>query len=152
MNNKTFRQTFLKLLALVTVCFAGFGFTAKMGLDSYEIYLNNTLILKQFVNQPLNLRKLQLDKAKESDQLRIYYTHCTNKGVGTGRRIVINDQQGHALKTWEFADVNHADGGMVITVKALRELEKRYANRQLSLHYLTDEHPQGELLARVALE
>lgn len=80
-----------QMFALITLCFTVFSFTTKLGLDSYEIYLNNKLILKQLVNQPLNLRILQLSRAKENDQLRVIYKHCTLEGAGTGRTIVLKD-------------------------------------------------------------
>jgi len=152
MGHKTSKQALMKLFMLVTLCFIAFGFTARTGLDGYEIYLNDKLILKQFVNQPLSLRKLRLDKADQSDQLRIHYRHCTPKGVGTGRSIAIKDQQGKTLKKWEFADSGDSDVGMVIPVKALVQLEKHHSGQDLRLYYAAHEHPEGEMLASVQLE
>ncbi|MGK6352190.1 hypothetical protein [Parapedobacter sp. DT-150] len=152
MKHHTIRQASLKVFALVAVCFIAFGFTSIVGLDSYSIYLNNKLILKQYVNQPLNLRKLQLHKANEQDQLRIFYTHCNQEGAGTGRSIAIKDQRGNILKKWDFADTKGTDEGMVISVKALTQLEKDHADRTLSLHYAADELPNGELLAALQLD
>ncbi len=147
MKPETFKQTFRKLYALAALCFIAFGFTTKAGLDSYEIYLNDKLILKQSVNQPLNLRKLQLNAANDNDELRIHYRHCTSKEVGTGRSIVIKDRKGNIVEKWKFADVSSYKSGMVIPVKALRELEKGKSGRDLSLHYTALEHPAGEMLA-----
>lgn len=152
MQHTTCTHAFAKVLALVTLCLAVFAFTAKAGLDSYEIYLNDKLILKQYVNQPLNLRKLQLEKANDNDQLRIYYKHCTGKGVGMGRSIAIKDGKGHTLKQWEFADATGSDTGMVISVKELLQLEKDNVHQDLSLHYTAKELPEGEMLAFFRLE
>ena len=75
MKHIKFYQAFMGLFTLITLSFTASGFASKFGLDGYEIYLNNKLILKQYVNQPLNLRVLQLTKANEGDELRIKYNH-----------------------------------------------------------------------------
>lgn len=146
MKQSTFKQAFIKIFTLITLSLTAFSFTTKFGLDGYEIYLNNKLILKQYVNQPLSLRVLQLDKANEGDNLRIKYTHCTVKGPGTGRSIVLQDEQGNTLKKWAFADAA-SDYNMTIPVKELLQLEKKNANHELSLHYAARELPKGETLA-----
>ncbi len=152
MQYTTFKRAFMQLFTLVTLSFITFGFTTTVGLDSYEIYLNDKLILKQFVNQPLSLRKLQLDKANDNDRLRIYYRHCNTPETGTGRSIVVKDKRGNTLKKWEFADAAGSNTDMVISVKELLRLEKNNANHDLSLHYTAREHPKGEMLAAIRLE
>jgi hypothetical protein len=147
MKQIKFNQTFIKLFTLITLCFTTFGFTSKFGLDSYEIYLNNKLVLKQTVNQPLSLRMLKLDAAKESDQLQINYRHCTGKGVGTDRSIILKDDKGNTLKKWTFANATSSDLNMTIAVKELLQLEKKNASRELSLYYTARELPKGETLA-----
>lgn len=144
MKHTTFKQPLLKLLALFVLCLAVFGFTADRGLDTYEIYLNNKLILKQAVNTPLSLRKLQLDKANKDDRLRIFYTHCTNNnGSGTGRSITIKNEKGDVLKKWTFKD---ADKGMEISVKELLQIEKQNGGKALSLHYVAQELSGGDMM------
>ena len=148
MKQIKFNRAFIKIFALITLCFTTFGFTSKFGLDSYEIYLNNKLILKQAVNQPLSLRMLKLGTAKESDQLRINYRHCTTEnGVGTDRIIFLKDDKGNTLKKWAFANATGSDLNMTIAVKELLQLEKKNANRELSLQYTAKELPKGETLA-----
>lgn len=144
-------QLFIQMFTLITLCFALYSFTSKLGLDSYEIYLNNKLILKQTVNQPLSLRMLQLGAAKESDQLRIRYIHCMKEGAGTGRSISLKDEKGTTLKKWVFADTAGSDLTMPIAVKDLLQLEKNYSKHDLSLHYSAHELPKGETLAFLRL-
>lgn len=152
MKQIKFNQAFIKMFTLITLCFTTFGFTSKFGLDSYEIYLNNKLILKQAVNQPLSLRMLKLKDVKESDQLRINYRHCTTeKGVGTDRIILLKDDKGNTLKKWAFANATGSDLNMTIAVKELLQLEKKNANRELSLQYTARELPKGETLATLHL-
>jgi len=152
MKPVTFSQTLIKLFALIALCFTAFSFTAKLGLDSYEIYLNNKLILKQSVNQPLNLRVLQLDKTNDKDQLRIKYKHCTLEGAGTNRSIVMKDEKGNTLKKWSFDDATGADLSMTISVKELLQLQKDHAQHELSLSYTARELPKGETLALLHLK
>jgi hypothetical protein len=147
MQHKTFKQAFMQLCVLVALSFTAFGFTANLGLDSYEIYLNNRLILKQYVNQPLSLRKLQLEKAEANDKLRINYTHCHGNGIGTGRSIAVKDERGNTLRKWDFADGDGTNVGMTIAVTELTQLERKHAHQDLSLHYASKELPKGELLA-----
>ena len=149
MKHTTFNQAFIKMFTLITLCFTAFGFTTNFGLDSYEIYLNNKLILKQSVNQPLSLRVLQLDKANDSDQLRITYTHCMIKGAGKDRSIVLKDEKGNTLKKWAFADATGSDLSMVIPVKELLALQKSNAQHELNLHYTARELPKAQMLALV---
>ncbi len=147
MKRETFNPAIVKQYMLAALCFIAFGFTTNAGLDSYEVFLNDKLILQNYVNKPLDLRKLQLHTASDQDELRIHYKHCTNKGVGTGRSITIKDQKGNILKKWEFADASGSRSAMVIPVKILRELENRSDGSELSLHYTAQENPKGEMLA-----
>jgi hypothetical protein len=126
------------------------SFTTPFGLDKYEIYLNNKLVLKQFVNQPLNLRVLQLDNAKESDQLQIVYSHCRkDNGPGTGRIVALKDEQGATLLKWTFADATGADLKMAIPVKELIHWQRKRAGHELSLYYSANELPKSEMLSMV---
>ena len=143
----TIKQALIRIFALITLCFTVFSFTTMLGLDSYEIYLNNKLILKQSVNQPLNLRILQLSQANDNDQLRINYKHCTVEGAGTDRTIVLKDEKGNTLKKWVFTNASGSDLSMVIPVKELLQLKKNNADHDLSLQYTARELPKGETLA-----
>jgi len=143
MKNSTFKQSMLTLCMLIACCLTLSAFTAYRGLDRYEIYLNSKLIMKQYVNAPLNLRMLQLDKANNDDQLRIIYTHCTDKSVGTDRVIAIQDEKGNILKKWTFDNTTKA---MEIPVKELLQVEKQNNSNRLSLHYTAQELHEGDML------
>lgn len=146
----TFNQAYGRMLALVTTCVLAFGFTTLFGLDSFTIYLNDKLILKQTVNQALSLRVLELGKAGENDKLHIRYNHCTIKGgAGTARNIVLKDKKGKVVKKWAFADATGQDLNMTIPVKELLAIEKTYAGQELSLHYTSRELPKGEMLSHL---
>ncbi|WP_449440619.1 hypothetical protein [Pedobacter steynii] len=152
MKITTFNQAFLKIFTLITLCFITFSFTTKFGLDTYEIYLNDKLVLKQSVRQPLSLRVLQLDKSNTNDQLRINYIHCNTKGAGTYRNIVIKDENGKKLKDWSFANATGSDLTMAISVKELLALIKNNADHDLSLYYTSKELPKSEMLASLKVK
>lgn len=150
MKQLKFNQVLMMMFTLITVVFFAFSFTSKFGLDSYEISLNNEVILKHHVNQPLNLRVLQLSKAKENDQLGIKYTHCTIKnGAGTSRTISVKDEKSNVLKKWVFEDAKGSEFKMFIAVRELLKLEKDYKGQELSLYYSARELPNGEMLSMI---
>ena len=136
----------MKAFVITTLLLTLFTASATAGLDSYSIYLNNKLVLKQSVNEPLNLQGLQLDKADANDQLVIYYSEChaPNK-IGKGRRISVKDDQGNTIKEWRFDDVSGTDNGMKIPVKELLELKKR-SKGNFTLVYAASQLPQGQKL------
>jgi len=133
-------------LVLVSFVFCFSAFTAKAGLDSYEIYLNDKLLVKQYVNQPLSLDNLGLNSSNINDRLVIHYSQCNapNK-LGKGRSILIKDVKGNIVKKWNFADAKNGNTAMVIPVKELLQLEKN-ALSKLSLFYTAEGHG-GQLLA-----
>ena len=95
---------------------------------------------------------LQLSTAKETDILRINYTHCTIKnGAGTSRSLALQDEKGNILKKWVFADATGSDLNMAIAVKELLKLEKNHPGQELSLHYTARELPKGEMLSMIRL-
>jgi hypothetical protein len=149
MQHSTFNQAFMKLFTLITLCFIAVGFTGNLGLDSYEVYLNDKLILKHSVNQPLNLRTLQLDKASADDHLRIIYTHCMVKGAGTDRSIAIKNEKGTVIKKWEFPNATGSNLSMTIPVKELLKIEKASTDHDLRIYYTARELPKGEMLALI---
>lgn len=149
MQSTTFNRRVSQLFMLIVCCFTALSFTTKLGLDRYEIYLNDKLVLQQSVNQPLNLRKLQLNKAAENDELRIYYRHCHTPNTGTGRSIAVKDEKGRLLKKWTFSNAAGTDQGMVIPVKELLRLERAHMQQELSLCYTAHELPKEEALAFV---
>jgi hypothetical protein len=135
-------------LAVFSILLCGTAFKAKAGLDSYEIYLNNKLILKQYVNQPLTLESLGLDQSNINDRLVIHYSQCNAPDkLGKGRSISVKDASGNTIKKWNFADAKSGQTGMVVPVRELLQLEKKTPLSKLSLYYSAEGHATGQLLA-----
>ena len=138
--------------ALLFIFLLGSAFTAKAGLDSYEIYLNDKLLIKQYVNQPLSLEALPLTQANINDRLVINYSQCNmpNK-LGKGRSILVKDAGGRVLKHWKFADAKSGRSSMVIPVKDLLALDKKASRNELALFYAAEGRTEGQLLAHLRL-
>ena len=136
------------LLAVFSILLCGTAFKAKAGLDNYEIYLNNKLILKQYVNQPLTIASLGLDQSNINDQLVIHYSQCNAPDkLAKGRSILVKDVHGNTIKKWNFKDAKEGHTGMIIPVKDLLQLEKKTPLSKLSLYYTAQGHATGQLLA-----
>ncbi|THU41740.1 hypothetical protein FAM09_06470 [Niastella caeni] len=140
MQHRSLKPALMAVLTIISACLL--AFTAKAGGESFEIYLNNKLILRQAVSQSLTLQSLQLDKANKEDQLVIYYNHCG--AIGKGRTIAIRDDKGNVLKEWKFDD---ATKGMTIAVKELLQLEKTYTRTNLNIFYSAQQMPKGRTLS-----
>ena len=145
MQHTNFR-TIATAMTIVGIILSTFTALAG-GVDRYEIYLNNKLLLKQSVNQPLSLQSLQLNKSNAKDELVIYYYHCGQ--TGKGRKIAIRDEKGNVVKEWKFANASGSNTGMTIAVKDLLQLEKNYANDHLSIFYTSELLQQGRMLTGV---
>ncbi|OOG72294.1 hypothetical protein [Algoriphagus sp. A40] len=152
MTKMTFKSALGSTLVLLALSLAMMAFTPMKGMDSYEISLNGKLIMKQYVNQPLNLRMLELENAQAQDQLSIRYTHCTIKGAGSDRTLVLKDEAGHVLKQWEFANNPKENNAMSIRVGELLQLEKDHKDHRITLTYQANELKVGELLAFLQLD
>jgi hypothetical protein len=139
----------LALFSLVFFCAAA---TAKAGLDSYEIYLNEKLILKQYVNEPLKLASLQLSQANINDRIVINYSQCNMPDkIGRGRSISVKDANGKTVKVWKFANASGKKVGMVIPVKELLALNNLVSGKDLAFYYAADGLTQGQMLAHFQL-
>ena len=145
MKRLIFKKSILMAFVLSALCITAFSVTARAGLDVYEIYLNNKLILKQTAAQPLNLKGLELDKANANDQIIIYYSQCNAPNrIGKSRSISVRDANGNIIKEWKFADTQGSNLAMTIPVSELLALQKM--SGQLTLYYAAEGRPTGQAL------
>ena len=139
------RQTLKPAWALVFTCTVLLLQAFKVGgVDVYEIYLNNKLILQQSGNKPVTLQSLQLDKRNINDELVIYYNHCGESG--RQRSIAIRDDKGTTLKEWKFTDASEVRSAMRIPVKELLQLDKNYTHSKLTIFYSAHQLLKGRTL------
>src|SRR5687767_5064066 len=91
----------IRSLALVALCATLFSFSAKIGGDSFTIYLNDKLMLQQYVTPDAGIKNFSLNIGNSDDILKIHYSHCGK--VGSGRSISIQNDENKVLKTWNFS-------------------------------------------------
>ncbi len=134
MKNVSLTRGILKVVALAVVTLM-LGTKAYAGGDIFSIYLNNKLLLRQAAYEPLNVNGLQLQKAKPTDEVVVFYSQChADNKVGKNRSLRLKDEQGNTIKEWKFADTNGPDKGMTISVKELIDLEKRSKGKLLLVY------------------
>jgi hypothetical protein len=134
-----------KLLALAASFMTLSAFTGNMGGDSFTIYLNDKLLLKEYVYGAQGIKNLQLDQRSYNDQLNIYYNHCGQ--TGTDRSIILKDGQNRILKEWHFPDATGANTAMTCRVKDILDLQK--GGGAINLYYTSRELRNGRLLASI---
>jgi len=121
--------------------------SARAGRDSYEIFLNGRLLLRQVVVQPFSLKSLSLDARNTQDNLVIYYSQCNAPARSVkGRSITLRDGRGKILREWKFSDAGDGDGRMSIPVKEILSLSKGNAAGSLQFYYASESRPEGQAL------
>ncbi|MFL5740945.1 MAG: hypothetical protein ACJ75B_12055 [Flavisolibacter sp.] len=133
------------MIVLALLCLSTLAL--KPGGDSFEVFLNQKLLFKQFVHQSQSLQNISFAKVGANDQLTVYYHHCGQ--TGKSRSLILQDAKGHALKEWKFADAQDVDQGMSLKVKDILQVTKGGAG--WSLVYRSRELPAGKALASIDL-
>lgn len=148
MSRSIFKSVAVKCSALFGMFLLVVGNINAGGGDSYTIYLNDKLILKQYVGQTKSgIIPLVLENAKASDNMVVFYSHCGT--TGKGRSIAIKNESNKTLKEWKFEDAS-ASGGMTIPVKEILDLEKSNAKNTLTMYYYSSQLlPGGRMLASI---
>lgn len=136
-------KTVTKPVALAAFLFLSFAFKSFAGGDYFEVYLNKKLVAKKFAHEGLAALNMQLDKANYNDQITILYSHCGAKGKN--RSIVLKDDKGNTLKSWDFGDAK--SNMMVIPVKEILNAKK--SNTHINIYYASNELPKGRLIVSV---
>jgi len=145
--NKNLSIVFKSLF--VVACAALFSFSSGKGGDSFEIYLNGKLLVKQYLYDVKEAKSLQLTQTSANDQLDVYYSHCGH--IGTNRCITIKNEKDQPLKVWKLQDAVDKNGAMSFKLKDILSLRKNKTDK-LNLFYSSSELPSGRTLAVIAGE
>jgi len=136
----------LMLIALSTVLFS---FSEKIGGDSFSVYLNDKLLIQQYVSRDVTVKSLPLNETTASDVLKIYYSECGK--IGRERNISLKDEKDKVLKLWHFPDA--AEGAsnppMICKVKDILALQKSHGNSIVKIVYSSRELSEGRILAAI---
>ena len=142
------KPTAIKWSILIALCAILFSFSSRPGAHSFEIYVNNKLVLQHYVNDKKEVPSLPLNQDADQDQLSINYSHCGQ--IGTARNIIIKDEQNKVLKEWHFADAAAGvKSPMKCKVKDIVALGN--SHNTLNLFYSSKELSKDQLLASIHL-
>jgi hypothetical protein len=110
----------LSFFALISI----FVFAGKYGVDTYEIYLNDQLMMRNALDKPLSLKNLRLTDANMNDQLIVRYRECHAPKSGVKDRVIsLRDESGKVVKEWNFNDGENSSA-MTIPVKEILQAQK----------------------------
>lgn len=145
------RSLAIRSLVLVALCAVLFSFSDEVGRESFEVYLNDKVILQEYVSREADVKSIHLDQRAGNDVMKIHYNHCGR--IGKGRSITIKDQQNKVLKEWSFSDATEGTASlMTFPVKEIVALQKGNSGK-LKLYYSSKQLlPDGQLLANVVLD
>jgi hypothetical protein len=131
-----------KILMALTVSAILFSFTPEWGGEHYEVYVNDKLVLQEFVSRKSTLPTLILDDTQA--QLAVYYNHCGQ--IGKSRRLSVQNEEGQVLKEWSFSNTS-GDSGSRMIIKT-GEIKKLFSegHASLKLSYSSAELPKGRTL------
>lgn len=141
------RTMAVKVLALAVLFVTTSSFSGSWGGDSYRIYVNNKLVLEQFVHNQTSVKTIALDQRSPGDEISVFYSHCGK--AGNARNITIKNSDRKVLKTWDFANGTSDKSPMVCKTKDIVGLQK--GNEKLGLFYSAKELPEGKMLASLVV-
>ena len=144
MKNKIAITCMIGLLCVLLSSFA-----SRPGGDSFSIYLNDKLLIQQYVHMKEKTKTISLQQASANDIIRVHYSHCGK--MGTDRSLFIKDSQNKTLKSWKFEDSNDGDNGaMRVSAAEVAKLQKAAGNKTLSLVYSSEQLHEGFILANIS--
>lgn len=114
------------IVLLVALC----SFASLPGGDSFQVYLNDKLILEQHLYEKQPVWSISLNQNSQ-DQLSVNYSHC---GVlGTARTIRLRDEDNTVLREWKFPDApGSKKDPMICAVKDIAASGKGHDKLKLS--------------------
>ena len=90
--------TLFAVLATIVLC----SFVPLPGGYNYEVYLNNRMIMQEYLHGRKEAPTVPLNTTNTDDQLSIMFNNC-NK-VDNSRKISLKTEDDKTLKEWTFAD------------------------------------------------
>ena len=133
--------------SLVVIAFSAalFSFSEKSGMESFTIFLNDKVLLQEYMKHDRVVKNIALNTDR-SGVLRIHYNHCGK--IGVERTVSILDSKMKALKTWRFSD--DTPPVMEIQIKEIFAVTAD-SHRSMKLLYTSKEAPNGQVLAAITV-
>jgi hypothetical protein len=142
-------QTIKKTAVAAVIAFISvtvFSFSPAGGGDKCEIYINNKLVVENFISHNSGAKTVTLFPGNYNNRIDVYYSHCGQ--TGKNRSLVLKDAQNKVIKKWEFADASGSNKAMSLKGKDIMDLQKE-GNGTLKLFYSSKELPDGKMVASV---
>jgi hypothetical protein len=126
-----------------------FAFSFPMGAHSVQVFLDNKLVIDQYVKHSGVAPTVALDPAEKHDQLIVKYNECGR--TVTGRKITLKDSEDKVLKDWRFEGSSTGfANSMQCPVKDIIALQRKGSNT-LKLYYSSKEFPEGQQIANLVI-
>jgi hypothetical protein len=140
------KQLAIRSLVVLISAMSLFSFETLPGGDSFSIYMNDKLLVQQFVHLKEKAKTISVQQVSANDVLKIQYSHCGK--IGVARNLLLKDEHNKTIKTWKFRDsddVNKAP--MTIQAVDVAAIQKQNSSKKLSLVYLSEQLPDGIVVA-----
>ena len=128
MKPMNLRSTIAALLAILTSAVLS-SFAPAPGGYSYEVYINNQLVMKEHLHGRTEVPSLPLQLATAHDELAIMFNNC-NK-VDAARKISLKDERDVVLKQWAFKDSPDIKNKMNIKVSEIAAFRDKHSTAKL---------------------
>ena len=125
-NLRSTATNFFVVLTSVVLC----SFAAVPGGASYEVYLNNQLVMKEHLYDRKEVPTLPLTITSTSqDELSVTFNNCGK--IDTSRKISLNDEKNKTIKEWTFADSPDLKNQMRIKVSEIMTFRNEHSTAKL---------------------
>jgi hypothetical protein len=139
----------VQALVGIALCSILFAFSSSPGAHSMQIYLDNKLVVDQYIQHRNEAPRVTLSSAEKYDQLIVKYSECGR--TVTGRKITVKDDKDKVLKQWKFEGSSTGfQESMTCQVKDLLDLKQKGSNT-LKLYYSSNDFPEGQQIASLLL-
>jgi len=124
-NFRSTAATLLMVLTGVALC----SFTPKPGGYSYEVYLNNQLVIKEHMYGRKETPTIPLNMTTAQDAISITFNNCNQ--VDVSRKISLKDDQDAIIKEWTFGDSPDIKNQMKIKVTEIVAVGNKHSTVKL---------------------
>lgn len=146
---KLIRFSWLNSLIGVALCTILFSFSSMTGAHNFQVYLDDELVIDQYVDSKMIAPIVRLDPAENYGQLIVKYNECGR--TVTGRTLTIKGDGNKVLKDWRFEGASTGyEESMVCQVKDITGLKQKESNT-LKLYYSSKEFPEGQQIANLVI-
>jgi hypothetical protein len=119
------------------------------GAHSVKVYLDDKLVIEQYINFKSDAPKMTLDAAEKYSNLIVRYSECGR--TVTGRALTLKDDHNKVLKEWHFEGASSGfSESMTCPVKDIVALRQKGSNT-LRLYYSSKDFPQGSQIAYLTI-